>query len=48
MCVCRGGGGGWVKTAFGYVKESLKVGYNCQIYQSDSLFMARDKGLCVP
>lgn len=35
-----------VKTTFGYVKKSLKGGYNCQIYQSDSLFTACDKGLC--
>lgn len=46
--MCAEGGGGEVKTAFGYVKKSLKGGYNCQIYQSDSLFTARDKGLCVP
>lgn len=45
MCAEEEGG---VKTALGYVKKSLKGGYNCQIYQSDSLFTARDKGLCVP
>lgn len=42
----KGGGlraGGGDETTFGYVKKSLKAGYNCQIYQTDSLFTACDK-----
>lgn len=37
MCVCGGGGG---RTTFGYVKKSLKGGYNCQICLTHCLRLA--------